>query len=55
MGTQNGGSRPPRSGEPAGPSPRDIHIPQLQLDGINVEARNFDNPNAGYLPPRAAT
>ena len=40
-GAQNGGGPDPRSGKPPTPSPRDIYIPPLHLDEINVKARNF--------------
>ena len=40
-GAQNGGGPDPRTGKPSPPAPRDIYIPPLHLDEINVKARNF--------------
>jgi error-prone DNA polymerase len=40
-GAQNGGEPGPRAGKPSPPAPRDIYIPPLHLDEINVKARNF--------------
>jgi error-prone DNA polymerase len=40
-GAQHGGGPDPRAGKPAPPAPRDIYIPPLHLDEINVKSRNF--------------
>jgi hypothetical protein len=46
-GAQNGGGpADPRAGKPAPPAPRDIYIPPLHLDEINVKSWNF-----GERPP----
>ena len=40
-GAQNAEGQEPRAGKPAPPAPRNIDIPPLHLDEINVKARNL--------------